>query len=165
MKRTKRRLTGESTIPTYTPRIELRSVDGHLVRTRTQVWAWYRLAPQRWSFRADAARTDLIAAIAGQYAELAGRWLHLRVTTAAYPISRWARAHVDNARHRPADIDGGLSFDDYMIGEQHQLATAAMTDKEVYLGVEVQTRRLVDRVIESATPSWPRSSPRSWTAS
>ncbi|MFD1047452.1 glutamate-cysteine ligase family protein, partial [Kibdelosporangium lantanae] len=27
-----------------------------------------------------------------------------------------------------------------------------MTDKEVYLGVEVQTRRLVDRVIESATP-------------
>jgi AAA domain-containing protein len=146
------RLTGSSAIPSYTPKIELRSVDGHLVRTRTQVWAWYRLAPQRWSFRSDSARNDLIAAIAGQYAELAGRWLHLRVTSSAYPISHWARAHVDNARHRPADVPGGLSFDEYMIGEQHQLASASMTDKEVYLGVEVQTRRLVDRVVERATP-------------
>nr|WP_083466662.1 ATP-binding protein [Kibdelosporangium sp. MJ126-NF4]CEL17658.1 FIG01036928: hypothetical protein [Kibdelosporangium sp. MJ126-NF4]CTQ91115.1 FIG01036928: hypothetical protein [Kibdelosporangium sp. MJ126-NF4] len=146
------RLTGQSTIPTYTPSIELRSVHGHLVRTRTQTWTWYRLAPQRWSFRSDSARNDLIAAIAGQYAELAGRWLHLRVTSSAYPISHWARAHVNNARQRPPDVPNRLSFDDYMIGEQQQLLSAAMADKEVYLGVEVQTRRLVARAIDHAAP-------------
>jgi hypothetical protein len=147
-----RRLTGQKPIPDYMPSIGLRSVDGHLVRTRTQTWAWYRLTPQRWSFRSDSARSELITAIAGQYAELAGRWLHLRVTASAYPISRWARGHVDNARHRPDDVKGGLSFDDYMIGEQQQLASASMTDKEVYLGVEVQTRRLVDLAVERAAP-------------
>src|SRR3954465_1917626 len=103
----KKRLTGESAAPSYTPTIALRSVDGHLVRTRTQVWAWYRLAPQRWSFRSDSARNNLIVTIAGQYAELAGRWLHLRVTSSAYPIAHWARAHVDNAHHRPDDVPGG----------------------------------------------------------
>ncbi|MPZ86414.1 MAG: hypothetical protein GEV28_40995, partial [Actinophytocola sp.] len=45
-------------------------------------------------------RQDLIAAIAGQYAELAGRWLHLRVTTRPYPIRMWAEAHVHNAVNR-----------------------------------------------------------------
>nr|WP_083466142.1 ATP-binding protein [Kibdelosporangium sp. MJ126-NF4]CEL13573.1 FIG01036928: hypothetical protein [Kibdelosporangium sp. MJ126-NF4]CTQ99259.1 FIG01036928: hypothetical protein [Kibdelosporangium sp. MJ126-NF4] len=149
---TSKRLTGQKPVPNYVPSISLRSVDGHLVRTRTQTWSWYRLAPQRWSFRSDSARNDLIAAIAGQYAELAGRWLHLRVTSSAYPISHWARAHVDNARQRPADVKGGLSFDDYMIGEQQQLASASMTDKEVYLGVEVQARRVFDRAVERAAP-------------
>jgi hypothetical protein len=116
------------------------------------VYAWYRLAPQRWSFRSDSQRRDLIAAIAGQYAELQGRWLHLRVTNRPYPIRMWAEAHVHNAVGRPHDTPGALSFDDYLIGEQQQLMGRSMAEKEVYIGVQVQTRRAVDRAVERAAP-------------
>src|SRR5437879_2109824 len=95
-----RRLPGEQAIPSYTPTILARSIDGHLLRTGQDVYAWYRLAPQRWSFRSDSQRQDLIAAIAGQYAELQGRWLHLRVTARPYPIRMWAEAHVHHAVNR-----------------------------------------------------------------
>ncbi|KMS82905.1 ATPase, partial [Streptomyces regensis] len=147
-----RRLPGEQAIPTYTPSIAARSIDGHLLRTGNEVYAWYRLAPQRWSFRSDSQRRDLIAAIAGQYAELQGRWMHLRVTTRPYPIRMWAEAHVHNAHDRPADVPGAQSFDDYLVGEQQQLMGRSMAEKEVYLGVQVQTRRVMDRAVERAAP-------------
>ncbi|MGB3438768.1 MAG: ATP-binding protein [Actinophytocola sp.] len=147
-----RRLPGEQSIPTYTPSIAARSIDGHLLRNGTDVFAWYRLAPQRWSFRSDSQRQDLIAAIAGQYAELHGRWMHLRVTTRPYPIRMWAEAHVHNAVNRLPDAAGALSFDDYLIGEQQQLLGRSMAEKEVYLGVQVQTRNMVDRAVERAAP-------------
>ncbi|MCR3722839.1 MULTISPECIES: ATP-binding protein [Prauserella salsuginis group] len=147
-----RRLPGEQAIPTYTPSIAARSIDGHLLRTGNEVYAWYRLAPQRWSFRSDSQRQDLIAAIAGQYAELQGRWMHLRVTTRPYPIRMWAEAHVHNAHDRPADVPGAPSFDDYLVGEQQQLMGRSMAEKEVYLGVQVQTRRVMDRAVERAAP-------------
>ncbi|OZM75211.1 ATPase [Amycolatopsis antarctica] len=147
-----RRLPGEQSVPVYTPSIAARSIDGHLLRTGQEVYAWYRLAPQRWSFRSDSQRRDLIAAIAGQYAELQGRWMHLRVTTRPYPIRMWAEAHVYNAVGRPADTPGALSFDDYLIGEQQQLMGRSMAEKEVYIGVQVQTRRMMDRAVERAAP-------------
>jgi hypothetical protein len=147
-----RRLPGEQSIPTYTPTIAARSIDGHLLRNGHDVFAWYRLSPQRWSFRSDSQRQDLVAAIAGQYAELSGRWLHLRVTTRPYPIRMWAEAHVHNAVNRLPDSQGALSFDDYLIGEQQQLLGRSMAEKEVYLGVQVQTRNMVDRAVERAAP-------------
>ncbi|MGH3983498.1 MAG: ATP-binding protein, partial [Pseudonocardiaceae bacterium] len=146
------KLPGEAAAPTYTPAIGLRSIDGHLVRNGQEVYAWYRLAPQRWSFRSDSQRQDLIHAIAGQYAELQGRWLHLRVTARPYPIRMWAEAHARNAVGRLPDTPGALSFDDYMVGEQQQLLGHSMAEKEVYLGVQVQTRSMVDRVVERAAP-------------
>ncbi|HEX6403292.1 MAG TPA: ATP-binding protein [Pseudonocardiaceae bacterium] len=146
------KLPGEAAAPQYTPSIALRSIDGHLVRNGQEVYAWYRLASQRWSFRSDAQRQDLIHAIAGQYAELQGRWLHLRVTARPYPIRMWAEAHVRNAVGRLPDTPGALSFDDYMIGEQQQLLGHSMAEKEVYLGVQVQTRSVMDRVVERAAP-------------
>jgi hypothetical protein len=42
-----KRLPGEHAIPSYTPEIAARSIDGHLLRTGTDVFAWYRLGPQR----------------------------------------------------------------------------------------------------------------------
>ncbi|WP_019854954.1 ATP-binding protein [Actinopolyspora mortivallis] len=147
-----RRLPGEQSLPSYTPSIAARSIDGHLLRTGQDVFAWYRLSPQRWSFRSDSQRQDLIAAIAGQYAELQGRWLHLRVTNRPYPIRMWAEAHVRNAHNALPDVPGALSFDDYMVGEQQQLMGRSMAEKEVYLGVQVQTRNVVDRAVERAAP-------------
>ena len=64
----------------------------------------------------------------------------------------WAEAHVHNAHNRPADVPGALSFDDYLVGEQQQLLGRSMAEKEVYLGVQVQTRRVVDRAVERAAP-------------
>jgi hypothetical protein len=64
----------------------------------------------------------------------------------------WAEAHVYNAHNRPGDVPGALSFDDYLIGEQQQLMGRSMAEKEVYLGVQVQTRRMVDRAVERAAP-------------
>ncbi|APU23137.1 putative ATPase [Actinoalloteichus sp. GBA129-24] len=151
-KRRDRRLPGEQSIPTYTPSILARSIDGHLLRTSQDVYAWYRLAPQRWSFRSDAQRQDLIHAIGGQYAELQGRWLHLRATTRPYPIRMWAEAHVHNAVRRLPDTQGAMTFDDYMVGEQQQLMGRSMAEKEVYLGVQVQTRNVMDRAVERAAP-------------
>jgi hypothetical protein len=147
-----RRLPGEQAIPSYTPSILARSVDGHLLRTSQEVYAWYKLAPQRWSFRSDSQRQDLVNAIAGQYSELQGRWLHLRVTTRPYPIRMWAEAHVHNAVNRLPDTRGALTFDDYMVGEQQQLLGRSMAEKEVYLGVQVQTRNMMDRAVERAAP-------------
>ena len=146
------KLPGEAAVPSYTPSIALRSIDGHLVRNGQEVYAWYRLASQRWSFRSDSQRQDLIHAIAGQYAELQGRWMHLRVTARPYPIRMWAEAHVRNAVGRLPDTPDALSFDDYMIGEQQQLLGHSMAEKEVYLGVQVQTRSMMDRVVERAAP-------------
>ncbi|MBK0868420.1 MULTISPECIES: ATP-binding protein [unclassified Saccharopolyspora] len=151
-KRKDRRLPDEQSLPSYTPSIAARSIDGHLLRTGQDVFAWYRLSSQRWSFRSDSQRQDLIAAIAGQYAELQGRWMHLRVTSRPYPIRMWAEAHVHNARGALPDSPGALSFDDYMVGEQQQLMGRSMAEKEVYLGVQVQTRNVVDRAVERAAP-------------
>ena len=146
------KLPGEAAAPAFTPSIALRSIDGHLVRTGQDVYAWYRLAPQRWSFRSDSQRQDLIQAMAGQYAELQGRWMHLRVTARPYPIRMWAEAHVRNSVNRLPDTKAALSFDDYMVGEQQQLLGRSMAEKEVYLGVQVQTRTVVDRAVERAAP-------------
>ncbi|GLY54835.1 ATP-binding protein [Lentzea sp. NBRC 102530] len=150
----RRRLAGPAAAPAHKPQIALRSIDGHLTRTGDSVYAWYRLAPQRWSFRSDSQREQLINAIAGQYGELQGRWMHLRVTNRPFPIKDWARAHVRNSFNRLPDtnVEGALSFDDYMIGEQQRLLGRSMSDKEVYLGIEVQTRTAVDRLVERAAP-------------
>ena len=78
--------------------------------------------------------------------------MHLRVTTRPYPIRMWAEAHVHNAVNRLPDAPGALSFDDYLIGEQQQLLGRSMAEKEVYLGVQVQTRNMVDRAVERAAP-------------
>jgi hypothetical protein len=64
----------------------------------------------------------------------------------------WAEAHVHNAVNRLPDTSGALSFDEYMVGEQQQLMGRSMAEKEVYLGVQVQTRNMVDRAVERAAP-------------
>ncbi|WP_211261369.1 ATP-binding protein [Pseudonocardia acaciae] len=143
---------GESAVPNYVPSINLRSVDGHLTRTGSQVMAWYRLAPQAWSFRSDSQRELLIHQIAAQLGELQGRWLHLRVTTRPYPVHMWAEAFDHNALGRPPDVAGALGWDGFLEGEQRHLMGLSMSDKEVFLGVEVSGRGTLDRWVERAAP-------------
>lgn len=148
----RRALAGEAGLPRYTPRIALRSIDGHLTRTAHQVMAWYRLAGQAWSFRSDSQRETLIRQIAAQLGELQGRWLHLRVTTRPYPVHRWAEAFDKNAVDRLPDVAGALSWDAFLEGEQRHLMGLSMADKEVFLGVEVSGRSMLDRWAERVAP-------------
>ena len=147
-----RYLAGETNLPKYTPDIALRSIDGHLTRTGTQVMAWYRLAAQAWSFRSDSQREVLIRQIAAQLGELQGRWLHIRVTTRPYPVHMWAESFDNNALGRLPDVPGALGWDGFLEGEQRHLMGLSMSDKEVFLGIEVSGRSMLDRWVEKAAP-------------
>jgi hypothetical protein len=119
-------------------------VSGHCVVTSREVVAWYRLPVQGWSFRPDGAREQLIVDIAGVMARLVGRRLHLRTTSRPYPVAAWAQAHDANAPE-PLPV-----WRDYLLGQQQHLAAMTLSDKDVYLGVEVPAgvgvRRLFGRV-------------------
>lgn len=154
-----RYLAGEENLPKYTPDIALRSIDGHLTRTGTQVMAWYRLAAQAWSFRSDSQREVLIRQIAAQLGELQGRWLHVRVTTRPYPVHMWAESFDNNALGRLPDVPGALGWDGFLEGEQRHLMGLSMSDKEVFLGIEVSGRSMLDRWVEKAAPVLGRVAP------
>lgn len=135
-------------IARWRPNLALRRIDGHILRTTSDAWAWYRLPAQRWSFRGDADRENLITAIASQYSELSGRWLHLRVTSRPHGVAEWARAHSDHYTHRLPDVAGTLTWPEYLVGEQHQLLGSRLLDKHVYLGVQLRPRTLTERAAE-----------------
>jgi len=151
-KRRGRALAGESALTEYTPAIALRSIDGHLTRTGGQVMAWYRLGAQAWSFRSDSQRELLIRQIAAQLGELQGRWLHIRVTSRPYPVHMWAESFDHNALGRMPDVAGALGWDGFLEGEQRHLMGLSMSDKEVFLGIEVSGRTMLDRWVEKAAP-------------
>jgi hypothetical protein len=157
--RRNRGLAGVGGLPTFAPDIALRSIEGHLTRTGTQVMAWYRLAAQPWSFRSDAQREVLIRQIAAQLGELQGRWLHVRVTHRPYPVHLWAEAFDNNALGRPPDVRGALGWDEFLEGEQRHLMGLSMSDKEVFVGVEVSGRSMLDRWVERAAPLLGRLAP------
>ncbi|GAA4843347.1 ATP-binding protein [Actinomycetospora corticicola] len=147
-----RALAGATAAPGYRSAIALRSIDGNIARTGSTVTAWYRLAPQPWSFRSDPQRESLIRRIAAQLGELQGRWVHLRVTSRPFPVARWAEAFDRNSPGRLPDVPGELSWEEFVTGEQHHLMGLSMADKEVFLGVEVSGRSVVDRWLETAAP-------------
>lgn len=159
-----RSLLGESPARGYRPAISLRAIDGNLARTSSSVTAWYRLAPQPWSFRSDSQRETLIRQIATQLGELQGRWLHIRVTSRPYPVALWAEAFDHNAPGRLPDVAGALSWEGFLEGEQRHLMGLSMSDKEVFLGVEVSGRSVVDRWLEGAAPLLGRLVPSAATA-
>ncbi|GAA4117672.1 ATP-binding protein [Knoellia locipacati] len=129
----------------------LRRISGHCTVSSDKIYAWYRLAPQGWSFRPDGIREQLIRESADALAQLAKRNLHLRVTTRPYPVSRWARAHDANA---PAPLN---CWRDHLVTDQMHLARRSMADKEVYVGVELLgSRRILHALGSMARPMYDR---------
>lgn len=126
--------------------LSLRRITGHCTVAGDRVTAWYRLAPQGWSFRPDTVREQLIVDTADALAQLSRRNLHLRVTTRPYPVSRWAAAHDANA---PAPLPG---WPDHLIRDQLHLASRSMADKEVYLGVDLGTSRPLLHALSGLAP-------------
>jgi hypothetical protein len=116
-----------------------RSIDGNLAFTDNAAWAWYWLPTQRWAFRADGDRLNLIVDVASRLGALAGRRVHLRVTSRPYPAASWARA-LDERTPDPLPGVPGNSWADHLVRAQQHVRASTMAEKEVYLGV-----RLADR--------------------
>jgi hypothetical protein len=135
MSRRKRRSAQrESKLP-----LQLQALEGNLALTSSAAWAWFSLPTQRWAFRADAERLNLIVDTATRIAALAGRQLHLRLTARPYPAAAWAKA-LDQRTESPLPGPPGRTWSDHLVRAQRHLRAATMAEKEIYLGV-----RLTDR--------------------
>ncbi|WP_175497003.1 ATP-binding protein [Actinopolyspora alba] len=116
------------------------------------------MSPQRWNFRSNQDREHLILSLSDQLAELAGHWCHLRVTHRPESARQWAQKHHElaPAGARLPDTAAATSFDDYLAGEQQAIEGRQMTEKQVYLGVLLTTRTMLDRTAQRA-PRWLRT--------
>ena len=79
-------------------------------------------------------------------------------------MALWAEAFDHNAPGRLPDVPGALSWEAFLEGEQRHLMGLSMSDKEVFLGVEVSGRSVVDRWLEGAAPLLGRLVPSAATA-
>jgi hypothetical protein len=137
--------------------LTLREITDNLAVTPTAVTAWYLLPEQRWSFRTDPERRDLIYAVGRRFAQLAGYNLHIRVTSRPYPTGLWARNLHHNTPHPlpPADghkcsrpcVEGAPCWSKHLAEAQGRVQAFTLSDKEVYIGVEVSTRGVADRMV------------------
>lgn len=120
-------------------RLRLREIHGHITATPETLTAWFVLAPQRWSFTTDNQREQLITAFGRRIAALAGHRVHLRVTTRPYPAGQWAE---NLHRNTPNPLPG---WADHLVTTQRALHRSTLSDKEVFLGVDLRTRGRMDR--------------------
>src|SRR4051794_5083688 len=119
--------------------LSLRTIEGNLAFTDSAAWAWFALPTQRWAFRADNERLNLIIDTATRLSALAGRRLHLRVTSRPYPAASWARA-LDSRTPDPLPGVPGDSWADHLVQAQRHVRASTMAEKEVYLGVRLSDR-------------------------
>ncbi len=147
-RKNRRDVKPDNHMPEPDHKLKLREVDGHLMKTGTATWAWYRLPAQRWNFRANSDRTNAILSFADQLAELTGHWIHLRVTWRPVSPRAWAEAHDRLAVDRLPDTPGALSYQDYLVGEQKAIGARALMVKEVHVGVLVAERTATDRAVD-----------------
>jgi hypothetical protein len=143
-------------IPPYRLSLAARSIYGNILRTANDTWAWFWLPTLRWSYRDDNSREGMITGLADALGELGPVRAHLRVTSRPSPISEWANGYAGGtAGRRLPDTPGALSWRDYLIGEQRSLSGWALSDKQIFLGVNIGSRTGWDRATDHA-PAWLR---------
>lgn len=129
---------GEPARATRRP-LALRTIEGNLAFTDNSAWAWFWLPTQRWAFRADGERFNLIMDASTRLAGLAGRRVHLRVTSRPYPAASWARS-LDARTPDPLPGIHGNTWADHLVGAQRHVRASVMAEKEVYIGVRLSDR-------------------------
>ncbi len=122
--------------------LAITEIAGHLTFGQNTVTAWYWLPEVRWAFRPDAEREALLAAIAEQYAGLAGFRLHLRRTTRPFPADEWARTVDQNTPYPLPTVPGAPSWSDHLVAAQHHLRAVNHAEGQTYLGVTFARRNL-----------------------
>ncbi len=128
--------------------LAITEIAGHLTFTPNTVTAWYWLPEVRWAFRPDGEREALLAAIAEQYAGLAGFRLHLRRTTRPFPADEWARTVDMNTPAPLPPVDGAPTWTDHLVSAQHHLLSVNHAEGQTYLGITFARRSLGDSMAE-----------------
>jgi hypothetical protein len=131
--------------------IALERIEGHTAWVGDAGVAWFTLPPVRWSYRAKDNRESLMLTAAANYAELAGRNLHLRVTTRPYPVTEWAKAEWAAAHDAftPGPLPG---FAEHLRTDQRHLLRLTLADKAVYLGIGLRSpRRRAEELADELT--------------
>jgi hypothetical protein len=116
--------------------LALRRIEGNLSFGTAGTWAWFWVPTERWAFRPDGERSNLVVDIASRVSTLTGRQLHLRVTSRPYPAASWAR-DLDARTPDPLRSSSGVSWADHLVRAQRHVRASTMADKEVYLGVRL----------------------------
>lgn len=129
--------------------LALREIDDHLTFTDSAAWAWYVLPAQQWAFRGEHQRMNLLLDSGDAYSGLAGRRVHLRVTSRPYPAASWARG-LDQRTPAPLPGAPGESWGDHLVRVQQHLRATTMAEKEVYLGVRLSGRGSLDVLLDRA---------------
>ena len=116
--------------------LALRRIEGNLTFGAGTVWAWFWVPTERWAFRPDGERSNLVVDLASRVAALSGRQLHLRITSRPYPAAAWARS-LDQRTPQPLRTSTGASWADHLVRTQRHVRASTMADKEIYLGVRL----------------------------
>lgn len=129
----------------------VREISGNLTASTEGVIAWYVLPLQPWSFRSDGEKRGTVNATARDYAALVGHRIYLRGTTRPYPTIEWAqRLHqstIQGAAENKLPGHKGNTWSDHLSRVQRHLRSITMAEKEVYLGVRISHRTLLDQAL------------------
>lgn len=94
--------------PSATKPTQLRSdtiaIDGNLLFTRTQVWAWFVLGSHPWAYTGAGEREALLEELTKRLAEMAPCQIHLRVSYRRRNAEDWARRYWARAHERGGRI-------------------------------------------------------------
>jgi AAA-like domain len=158
------------------PGLAVEAAFGHLVITHDRVIAYYKVPLHRWSFRPEDERLAVIAAAATSLSQLVRRRCHLRITSRPFEVWQWAEA-LDASIRGPFSPDGraarqvmpgpcalhperseptcrscvpGSTWLDWLQAQQRRLRQWGITDRDVYLGVEVTSRGAALRALGQA---------------
>lgn len=128
------------------PAHALRRVAGNLTGATTaaadRVTAWYVMRPVKWSYLSTNELRAVVDQQAAAYAHLAGHRIHLRVSSAEYPVEAWAAA-LDGDTPNPVNPPAWYK---YVANTQAVLRDRPLTEPVVFVGVDVGKQRTVDRV-------------------
>jgi len=114
----------------------------HVTRTPKTSTAWFVQPPGPWNMRPTPTQRRYIrdeALILANLREAGVEHLHRRLTRAPWPVRQWARDHHEWATPIP-DVDGALSWNDYLRGQQHGMLWSQPTIKARYWGIELPSR-------------------------
>ncbi|AKE01181.1 hypothetical protein XU06_30035 (plasmid) [Rhodococcus erythropolis] len=131
-------------------KLELCGTAGHITRTPRTATAWFVQPPGPWNMRPTPKQRRYIrdeALILANLREAGVEHLHRRLTRAPWPVRAWARSHHEWATPLP-DVDGALSWNDYLRGQQHGMLWSEPTIKGRYWGIELPARSMSSRGLD-----------------
>ncbi|MDR2256193.1 MAG: ATP-binding protein [Arthrobacter sp.] len=141
---------------TLSSSLALEAMIENVTFTKNSVMVWFNVRSKSLSFSPVQDIEAAIRADAVTFGKLAGRKLHLRGTTRPYQVKQWAQDTRDEAYalstnkpvgptkdytpdQGPIKSTGGV--DAMLNREQIHLSTAAFSEKWVYLGIQLATKR------------------------